>query len=96
LGCAIFISVFNVELSLNKQIERVLQYNQADIFINLERNYPAEEINHQLQSIPGVLYSEAWMATSALLKTTNTIENVLLVAPPEESNLVKKVVNEGR
>jgi len=96
LGCAIFISVFNVELSLNKQIERVLQYNQADIFINLERNYPAEEINHQLQSIPGVLYSEAWMATSALLKTSNTIENVLLVAPPEESNLVKKVVNEGR
>lgn len=96
LGCAIFISVFNVELSLKKQIDRVLEYNQADIFINLEHKYPIEEINHQLQSVPGVIYTEAWMATSALLKTPNTIENVLLVAPPEESNLVKKVVNEGR
>ncbi len=96
LGCAIFISVFNVELSLNKQIDRVLQYNQADIFINMVRNYPIEEINHQLQQVPGVVSSEAWMATSALLKTTNTIENVLLVGPPQNSTLVKKVVNMGR
>lgn len=96
LGCAIFTSVFNVELSLNNQIDRVLQYNQADIFINLERNYPAEKIIQQLQRIPEVISSEAWLATSALLKTQSTIENVLLVAPPAESNLVEKVVDEGR
>jgi putative ABC transport system permease protein len=96
LGCAIFISVFNVELSLNKQIERVLQYNQADIFINLEQEYLIEEVNHQLQNVPGVVYAEAWLATSALLKTPATIENVLLDAPPQDSNLVKRVVDEGR
>jgi len=96
LGCAIFISVFNVELSLNKQIERVLQYNQSDIFINMDRNYPVEEINYQLQQVPGVVTSEGWMATSALLKTTNTTENVLLVGPPQNSRLVKQVVNIGR
>jgi putative ABC transport system permease protein len=96
LGCAIFISVFNVELSLTKQIERVLQYNQADIFINLEQNYLIEEVNQKLQNIPGIVYAEAWQATSALLKTPATTENVLLVAPPAESNLVKKVVNQGR
>ncbi len=96
LGCAIFISVFNVELSLTKQIERVLQYNQADIFINMDRNYPIEEINHQLQQVPEVVMSEAWMATTALLKTTNTTENVLLVGPPQNSTLMKPVVNIGR
>jgi len=96
LGCAIFISVFNVELSLNKQIERVLQYNQADIFLYLNRNYPAEEIVHQIKKVPGVVYAEPWLTTTALLKSPNKTENVLLVAPPTESGLVKKVVNEGR
>ena len=96
LGCAIFVSVFNVELSLNKQIERVLQFNQADIFLNLDRNYPSKEINNHLQAIPGVASSEAWLSTNALLKSSSKIENVLLVAPPYDSNLVKKVVNVGR
>ncbi|HSM23495.1 MAG TPA: FtsX-like permease family protein [Anaerolineaceae bacterium] len=96
LGCAIFISVFNVELSLNKQIERVLQFNQADIFLNLDRNYPSEEINIRLQAIPEVASSEAWLSTNALLKSSSKIDNVMLVAPPYESNLVKKVVNVGR
>ena len=96
LGCAIFISVFNVELSLNKQIERVLQYNQADIFLNLDRNYPIEEITHELRSVPGVVFAEPWLSTSALLKTPTKIENVLLVAPPTESTLVKKIVTVGR
>ncbi len=96
LGCAIFISVFNVELSLTNQIDKVLQYNQADIFLNLERNYPIEEINQQLQQVPGVKFSEAWLATTALLQTSSKTENVLFVAPPEESTLVKRVVNYGR
>ncbi len=96
LGCAIFISVFNVELSLTNQIDKVLQYNQADIFINLDRNYPLEEINYQLQQIPGVEYSEAWLATTALLQTSSKTENVLLVAPPDASSLVERVVNFGR
>lgn len=96
LGCAIFISVFNVELSLEKQIERVLQYNQADLFLNMDRNYLIEEINYQIQQVPGVVKSEAWMATTALLKTVTTTENVLLVGPPENSTLVKQVVNIGR
>ncbi len=96
LGCAIFISVFNVELSLTNQIDKVLQYNQADIFLNLERNYPIEEINQQLQQVPGVEFSEAWLATTALLQTSSKTENVLFVAPPEESSLVKRVVNYGR
>ena len=96
LGCAIFISVFNVELSLDKQIERVIGYNQADIFINMTRNYPMEEINHQLRRIPGVITSEAWIATYPQLKTASKTENVYLVAPPDDSRLVKQAVDVGR
>ena len=96
LGCAIFISVFNVELSLDKQIERVIGYNQADIFINMTRNYPMEEINHQLRRIPGVITSEAWLTTFPQLKTASKTENVYLVAPPDDSHLVKKEVDVGR
>jgi putative ABC transport system permease protein len=96
LGCAIFISVFNVELSLDKQIERVLNYNQADIFMNMTRKYPIEEINNQLQQIPGVISSEAWLTTYPQLKTSSKTENVYLVAPPENSPLVKQVVDIGR
>lgn len=96
LGCAIFISVFNVELSLNNQIDRVLSYNQSDLFLNMERNYPTTEITSQLLAIPGIEYVEGWLATTALLKSPGKIENVTLVAPPDNSKLVSRNVNMGR
>ena len=69
LGCAIFISVFNVELSLTKQIDRVIAYNQADIYLNMAHKYPTEEITGQLLTIPGIEYVEGWLSTNALLKS---------------------------
>ncbi len=96
LGCAIFISVFNVELSLTKQIDRVIAYNQADIYLNMAHKYPTEEIIGQLLTIPGIEYVEGWLSTNALLKSPGKIENVSLVAPPEDSDLVSRVVNMGR
>ena len=96
LGSAIFISVFNVELSLDKQIERVTRYNQADIYLEMEQKYPVKEMSIQLSRIPGVVYSEPWLTTYAQLKTKSKTENVNLVAPPDNSPLVSQVVNEGR
>ena len=96
LGSAIFISVFNVELSLDKQIDRVTRYNQADIYLEMEQKYAVKEMNAQLSTITGVDYSEAWLTTYAQLKTKSKTENVNLVAPPDNSPLVSQVVNEGR
>lgn len=96
LGCAIFIAVFNVELSLKNQIDRVISYNQADLFINMGRNYPIQEISQELLKIPGTVSVEGWLSTNALLKSPNKTENVILVAPPDDSPWVNRVVNFGR
>ena len=62
----------------------------------MAHKYPTKEITDRLLTIPGIEYVEGWLSTTALLKSPGKIENVNLVAPPEDSELVSRVVNEGR
>lgn len=96
LGSAIFISVFNVELSLKNQVDRIIGYNQSDISLEMAREYPVEEIIARLEAFPGVVYAEAWLTTNAQVINGNENPGVSIIASPDDSPLVARVVDQGR
>ncbi len=97
LGGAIFISVFNVQLSLDQQIERITNYSSADVFVDTTYSYPAQKIQQILESTPGVNRVEAWKTASAKITLENDQEIwVRLLAPPDDTQIVDPITQEGR
>ena len=98
LGGAIFIAVFNVQASLNLQVSQITRYFMADVNLDLGRLHRVEEIDRLARTVPGVESIEAWTFTLAeLLNDDGTVaDNVRLIAPPADSELVEANLLEGR
>jgi len=98
LGGAIFISVFNVQESLNLKIEQTARYFMADVNLDFERSYRIQEVQQIAMSVPGVEQVEGWAVTGAeLLDGSGTVvENVSVIGLPAESRLVEPKVLKGR
>jgi putative ABC transport system permease protein len=98
LGGAIFISVFNVQVSLNNQINEITKYFGADVNLNFSRLYSIEEVNSSLKEIPEVERVEAWTASDAdLLNPDGSVAySITLMAPPAETQMVKPILLQGR
>ena len=97
LGGAIFISVFNVQLSLNQQVRRISNYSSADVFVDTTYLYPELKIKQILEEIPGVNRVEAWKTTSAKITLENEQEVwVRLTAPPDDTQIVDPITQMGR
>jgi len=97
LGGAIFIAVFNVQGSLDQQIERVVGYSSADVYLDLRRAYPISEITERLMSISGVAQVEAWKTASGKITMADGAEvAVILLAPPDGTQQVTPVTSQGR
>lgn len=98
LGGAIFISVFNVQVALNKKMEDSTKYFRADINLDFDRSYRIEAIQQHAKNIDGVVHVESWTMTSAeILRPDDTVsDNIAIIAPPADSVLVEPVLLEGR
>jgi putative ABC transport system permease protein len=98
LGGAIFISVFNVQVSLNNKIEQITKYFGADVNLDFNRLYSVQAIKLLVENIPGVEHIEPWAMTSAqLLREDGTAaDNISLLAPPADSKLVTPILLSGR
>ena len=96
LGGAIFIAVFNVQVSLDQQIERILSYGSADAYLEFNRDYPIDKITEEALALPGVSDVEAWLSVTAQLSENGQTETVSIVAPPDDTQIVEKVAREGR
>ncbi len=98
LGGAIFISVFNVQVSLNNKIEQITHYFGADVNLDLGRSYPVEQISALAKEIPGVARVEPWIMTGgSVLKPNGDVDkDFSLLAPPAGSEMVKPIMMEGR
>lgn len=97
LGGAIFIAVFNVQLALNLQIERISNYTAADVFVDTTSLYPVPKMRAILESIPGVAGVEAWKTASARIELENGREVwVHLNAPPDNTTIVDPITQTGR
>ena len=98
LGGALFISTFNVQLSMANYIEQMSQYFIGDLNLTLAYPYRVEKIEGLLAQIEEVEYVEGWMtARSELTKADgSTGDSVQLLAPPGGSQLVEPKLISGR
>jgi putative ABC transport system permease protein len=97
MGGAIFISVFNVRVTLHDYVEDIGNYFLADVTLDFERPYRLEEIKQYAHQDPRVTAVEGWSYASAeiLFPDGNTAENISILAPPADSNLVSPLMVDG-
>ncbi len=98
LGGAVFISTFNVRVSLMNYIDQISQYFLADVNVTLDRPYRSDEITAIVMEVPGVKFVEGWAfaRTELVLADGSAGENVSLLAPPGTSPLVEPILLDGR
>jgi len=98
MGGAIFISVFNVRVTLNDYVQTIGNYFLADVTIDFEQPYRLKEIRQYALEHPGVTHVEGWSFTTAeiLSPDGSLADNLSILAPPAESGLVSPLLVEGR
>jgi putative ABC transport system permease protein len=98
MGGAIFIAVFNVQVTLHDYINRIGKYFLADITVNFSRYYRVNEIENVARQVPGVVSVEGWAYASAdaLYPDGTVADNITILAPPVSSTLVSPMLISGR
>ena len=98
MGGAIFISVFNVRVTLHDYIGQIGKYFRADVTVDFDQAYRLQEIEKAVMNVDGVTLVEGWQFASGELMDDqeNVIENIPLLGPPAESQLVQPILVEGR
>ncbi|MBN1248528.1 MAG: ABC transporter permease [Anaerolineae bacterium] len=98
LGGAIFIGVFNTQVSMDKTVEAMTRYFGADVTLTFAEAYRIDEVGRELSMVPGVVGFEVWATTGAdLLRDDGTPPDTLaVIAPPADSALIEPKLIEGR
>jgi len=98
MGGAIFIAVFNVRVTLHDYIDQIGRYFLADVSVDFNRLYRLDEIKNAAMRVPGVLSVEGWayVSAEALYPDGTAGDNITILAPPANSQLVAPVLISGR
>ena len=98
MGGAIFISVFNVRVSLREYVQVVGNYFLADVTVTFDKLYRLNEIEQFAMTDPHVTNVEGWsFATAEILYTDGSnADNMDILAPPADSELVSPLLVDGR
>ena len=98
MGGAIFISVFNVRVTLHDYVENIGNYFLADVTLDFERPYRLEEIKQYAYQDSRVTHVEGWSYSTAEIQYPDgsTAENISILAPPADSGLVAPLLVSGR
>jgi putative ABC transport system permease protein len=98
LGGAIFIGVLNLRDSFAKVMVDVQGYFLADINVSFDHAYRFDKVAALAESIPGVKSVEGWLEYPGTLVTDKDKAGmqILFVAPPSSSTLIKPIVTDGR
>jgi putative ABC transport system permease protein len=98
IGGAIFIAVFNVQLSLEDYVAQIGKYFLADVQLSFDRPYRVDEINQVVMRIPHVTYVEGWSFVAAdIIRSDGSVaDNLSILAPPVDSKLLDPMMLAGR
>ncbi len=98
LAGGIFISVYNLWATLDKNIQDVQGYFLADINLGFNRYYRYDVVAPIAQSIPGVVSAEGWMfpVGTLVMNEEDVGTQVQIIAPPSTSKLIDPVIATGR
>jgi len=95
---AIFIAVFNVRVSMEAYMDRLMQHFMADVTLTFDHPYRAARIIQAASQVPGVEKVEAWSGAAAeiLDPQDKVVEKLNIVAPPADTPLLKPEMLAGR
>jgi putative ABC transport system permease protein len=95
---AIFIAVFNVRASLAQFMAQLGQHFMADVTLNFDQPYRIARVAQVALQVPGVNDIEAWAAGSGEIVDAddNVVENIQIIAPPADSQLIEPDMLAGR
>ncbi len=98
MGGAIFIAVFNVQVTLHDFIDQIGKYFMADVNLDFDRPYRIDEIDQAALRVPGVVKVEGWAVASAeaFYPDGSVADSISLLAPPAGSSLVSPTLVSGR
>ena len=98
MGGAIFISVFNVRVTLHHYIQQIGKYFVADVSLDFDEPYRLREIEQFAVQVDGVQRVEGWQFVSGDLLDENgeVLENINVFGPPADSELVDPLLLAGR
>jgi putative ABC transport system permease protein len=98
MGGAIFIAVFNVRVTLHDYIGSIGSYFRADVTLDFDQAYRLREVEQYAMQVDGIERIEGWQFIGIELLYPNGAvgENVNLLAPPAESELVNPLLASGR
>jgi putative ABC transport system permease protein len=98
MGGAIFVSVFNVRVTLHDFMGVIENYFVADVTIDFDKPYRLDKVQQDVLKIDGVQHVEGWQFASAEMLDDNKhmIQNISLLAPPSDSQLVDPMMVSGR
>ena len=95
---SVFMAVFNVQVSMDAYMDQLMQHFLADVTLTLDHPYRVERIVQAAKQVAGVEQVEAWSGAAAeiLDPQDNLIENLNIVAPPADTQLLKPDMLAGR
>ena len=98
LGGSIFIGVLNAQVALNRKVEGIGRYFNADVNLDMAQLYRTERVIGEALQTPGVESVEVWATVEAdVLGDADVVRDTLtILAPPAESSLVQPVLLAGR
>ena len=98
MGGAIYIAVFNVRVTLHDYIGSIGQYFRADVTVDFDHSYRLHEIEQFALQVPGVHAVEGWqfIGTELLGPDASVLDNLNILAPPADSELVNPIMVSGR
>jgi putative ABC transport system permease protein len=98
LGGAIFIAIFGVSESINQEVDQTARYYQADVNVDFDQFYPADEVETAVEAVPGVESVEGWSLVkgNVLREDGETSDQVYVFGSPGETDLVQPEMTEGR
>ncbi|HSB01308.1 MAG TPA: FtsX-like permease family protein [Anaerolineales bacterium] len=98
MGGAIFIAVFNVRVTLHDYMNVIGKYFVADVSVDFDKPYRLDKVVQDALKVEGIQHAEGWQFASAELLDENkqVLENISLLAPPANSQLIDPMMVSGR
>jgi putative ABC transport system permease protein len=98
MGGAIFIAVFNVRVTLHDYIDKIGSYFRADVTVDFDQAYRLHEVEQYAMQVDGVERVEGWqfVGTELLYPDGSVADNINMLAPPSDSELVNPIIAAGR
>jgi len=98
MGGAIFIAVFNVRVTLHDYIGAIGDYFLADVNLDFDKPYRLSEVEQMAMQVEGVTWTEGWLflGTEIIGADGKVVDNMNILAPPANSQLVAPILVSGR